>query len=152
MSSSLLRLSRSSTRSLLALNPTSTSTRSISSTSKLLASSETQDPQLGDYPQIKRENLQNRKWSPRYWNTQEKRNFGETVRTRLQTAEKDALVRQSSFSESSIILRFLFPFPSLVLSFYDSFIQKMILWVFGLQMFTLLLLHRLSFNSVLLLL
>lgn len=35
------------------------------------------DPQVGDYPQPAAESTQNRKYDPRYWDTQEKRNFGE---------------------------------------------------------------------------
>lgn len=37
------------------------------------------DPQLGDYPQLPFVNLQNRRYDPRWWDPQEKRNFGETV-------------------------------------------------------------------------
>lgn len=37
------------------------------------------DPQLGDYPQLPYENLQNRRYDPAWWDPQEKRNFGETV-------------------------------------------------------------------------
>lgn len=98
MSCSLIRLTRSCT--FRNLHPTTN--RSISTSSKrLLAtptnsnstnlssqSSQQSDPQLGDYPSVKRENLQLRKWSPRWWDPQEKRNFGETVST---TQEGDVI-------------------------------------------------------------
>lgn len=38
------------------------------------------DPQLGDYPALPREVLQWRKYSPNWWDTQDRRNYGETVR------------------------------------------------------------------------
>lgn len=37
------------------------------------------DPQLGDYPQFEPRSTQSRRDDPRYWDRQEKRNFGETV-------------------------------------------------------------------------
>lgn len=37
------------------------------------------DPQLGDYPQLPFVSLQRRKYDPRWWDPQEKRNFGEEV-------------------------------------------------------------------------
>ncbi|UZJ52549.1 hypothetical protein CBS101457_001869 [Exobasidium rhododendri] len=38
-----------------------------------------QDPQLGDYPQLPYKSLQRRKYDPRWWDPQEKKNFGETL-------------------------------------------------------------------------
>jgi NADH dehydrogenase (ubiquinone) 1 beta subcomplex subunit 8 len=37
------------------------------------------DPQLGEYPQLPFVSLQRRKYDPRWWDPQEKRNFGEEV-------------------------------------------------------------------------
>ena len=37
------------------------------------------DPQLGDYPDLPYVSQQQRKYSPKWWDPQEKRNFGETV-------------------------------------------------------------------------
>lgn len=39
------------------------------------------DPQLGDYPAMPFENQQFRPFSRNWWDTQDRRNFGETVRT-----------------------------------------------------------------------
>jgi hypothetical protein len=41
------------------------------------------DPQLGDYPELPFVNLQERKYDPRWWDPQEKRNFGEVVSIRF---------------------------------------------------------------------
>lgn len=46
------------------------------STSRVAAS---KDPQLGDYPDLPFVSQQQRKYSPKWWDPQEKRNFGETV-------------------------------------------------------------------------
>ncbi|KAK0532810.1 hypothetical protein OC834_002458 [Tilletia horrida] len=40
---------------------------------------EGKDPQLGDYPDLPPISLQRRRWSPNWWDGQEKRNFGETL-------------------------------------------------------------------------
>ncbi|KAJ9474159.1 hypothetical protein PHBOTO_004215 [Pseudozyma hubeiensis] len=45
------------------------------STSRVAAS---KDPQLGDYPDLPFVSQQQRKYSPKWWDPQEKRNFGET--------------------------------------------------------------------------
>ncbi|WFD34799.1 hypothetical protein MCUN1_001643 [Malassezia cuniculi] len=37
------------------------------------------DPQLGDYPALPREVQQWRKYSPNWWDTQDRRNYGETL-------------------------------------------------------------------------
>ena len=37
------------------------------------------DPQLGDYPELPFVSRQQRKYSPKWWDPQEKSNFGETV-------------------------------------------------------------------------
>ncbi|SPO29486.1 uncharacterized protein UTRI_04779_B [Ustilago trichophora] len=39
---------------------------------------QSKDPQLGDYPDLPFISNQQRKYSPKWWDTQEKRNFGET--------------------------------------------------------------------------
>ena len=57
--------------------------RSFTTTRTALAqSSAEKDPQLGDYPQLPYVSLQSRKWSPKWWDPQEKRNYGETVSRR----------------------------------------------------------------------
>lgn len=38
------------------------------------------DPQLGDYPAMPYESQQFRPYSPQWWDTQDRRNYGETVR------------------------------------------------------------------------
>lgn len=40
----------------------------------------TVDPQLGDYPDVPAVSRQRRKYDKKYWDPQEKANFGETVR------------------------------------------------------------------------
>lgn len=42
-------------------------------------SEQEKDPQLGDYPQFPPVSQQHRRYDPRWWDKQEKRNFGETV-------------------------------------------------------------------------
>ncbi|KAJ1025006.1 hypothetical protein NDA18_004292 [Ustilago nuda] len=42
------------------------------------AAQQSKDPQLGDYPDLAFISLQQRKHSPKWWDPQEKRNFGET--------------------------------------------------------------------------
>ena len=53
--------------------------RSLHSTSIMRAEVVDKDPQLGDYPQFEPRSTQSRRDDPRYWDRQEKRNFGETV-------------------------------------------------------------------------
>lgn len=62
-------------RSSAVLRTTSTPLRHLS-TSRVNAS---KDPQLGDYPDLPFVSQQQRKYSPKWWDPQEKRNFGETV-------------------------------------------------------------------------
>ncbi|KAE8222085.1 hypothetical protein CF319_g4660 [Tilletia indica] len=57
--------------------PTSTSASSTSSSSS--NNGINKDPQLGDYPDLPLVSLQHRRWSPNWWDPQEKRNFGETL-------------------------------------------------------------------------
>ncbi|KIS67905.1 uncharacterized protein UMAG_03956 [Mycosarcoma maydis] len=61
-------------RSSAVLRTTSTPLRHLS-TSRVNAS---KDPQLGDYPDLPFVSQQQRKYSPKWWDPQEKRNFGET--------------------------------------------------------------------------
>lgn len=56
-----------------------TSVRHFSSSS-LRAAESGKDPQLGDYPDLPFVSLQRRKYSPKWFDPQEKRNYGETVR------------------------------------------------------------------------
>ncbi|PWN50212.1 hypothetical protein IE53DRAFT_387516 [Violaceomyces palustris] len=81
---SLLRSSLSSARPITAsLALASSSSTSYSSalrtfhSSRLTSKSDTKDPQLGDYPDLPFVSFQTRKYSPKWWDTQEKRNFGE---------------------------------------------------------------------------
>lgn len=62
-------------RSSAVLRTTSAPLRHLS-TSSVNAS---KDPQLGDYPDLPFVSQQQRKYSPKWWDPQEKRNFGETV-------------------------------------------------------------------------
>ncbi|EPQ31407.1 uncharacterized protein PFL1_00742 [Pseudozyma flocculosa PF-1] len=48
------------------------------SSSRLIQPQSEKDPQLGDYPDLPYISLQTRKYSPKWWDPQEKRNFGET--------------------------------------------------------------------------
>ncbi|KAK0565259.1 hypothetical protein OC861_003872 [Tilletia horrida] len=84
-------------RSILSAAATASARRSASSVSSssapLLSAAATQqrpfstsqraqsdkDPQLGDYPDLPNVSLQRRRWSPNWWDGQEKRNFGETL-------------------------------------------------------------------------
>lgn len=53
--------------------------RSLHSSNIIRAEVVDKDPQLGDYPQFEPRSTQSRRDDPRYWDRQEKRNFGETV-------------------------------------------------------------------------
>ena len=44
------------------------------------------DPQLGDYPAMPMHNQQFRPYSKKWWDTQDRRNFGETVRVTADAA------------------------------------------------------------------
>ncbi|CAD6890549.1 unnamed protein product [Tilletia controversa] len=56
-----------------------TSASSSSSSSASAQDDPNKDPQLGDYPDLPLISLQRRRFSPNWWDTQEKRNFGETL-------------------------------------------------------------------------
>lgn len=58
--------------------------RTFATSSSRLAEHE-KDPQLGDYPDVPMKSFQLRKHDKSWFDTQEKRNFGETVR-RTETA------------------------------------------------------------------
>ncbi|PWN41563.1 hypothetical protein IE81DRAFT_324421 [Ceraceosorus guamensis] len=74
---SLLRVSSSSKRSALALIQTY---RSFCTTPvRKVEPSAQKDPQLGDYPDFEPVSRQWRRWNPKWWDQQEKRNFGETL-------------------------------------------------------------------------
>ncbi|KAN0061351.1 hypothetical protein ACQY0O_006198 [Thecaphora frezii] len=80
---SLLRsVASSASRSLavsVAASTTANPLRAFSSSSRLAQQSSEKDPQLGDYPELPAISLQTRKYSPNWWDPQEKRNFGETL-------------------------------------------------------------------------
>ncbi|KAI3480074.1 hypothetical protein L1887_57851 [Cichorium endivia] len=61
------------------LRTTSASVRHLSTSRVNAAARDAKDPQLGDYPDLPFVSLQQRKYSPKWWDTQEKRNFGETL-------------------------------------------------------------------------
>lgn len=61
------------------LRTTPASVRHLSTSRVNAAARDAKDPQLGDYPDLPFVSLQQRKYSPKWWDTQEKRNFGETV-------------------------------------------------------------------------
>lgn len=73
-----LRSSRKSSSSLAASAPARAALLHVSAPARA-TSATGKDPQLGDYPDLPPVSLQNRKWSPRWWDQQDKRNFGETV-------------------------------------------------------------------------
>ncbi|SNX85777.1 uncharacterized protein MEPE_04486 [Melanopsichium pennsylvanicum] len=52
--------------------------RHISTSTVNAAAQQSEDPQLGDYPNLPFISQQSRKYSPKWWDPQEKRNFGET--------------------------------------------------------------------------
>ncbi|PWY97225.1 hypothetical protein BCV70DRAFT_70189 [Testicularia cyperi] len=54
------------------------SVRQFSSSRLSMAQQSEKDPQLGDYPDLPFVSNQTRKYSPKWWDPQEKRNFGET--------------------------------------------------------------------------
>ncbi|CBQ68575.1 conserved hypothetical protein [Sporisorium reilianum SRZ2] len=60
-------------RSSAALRTTSAPLRTLSTSAVAR-----KDPQLGDYPDLPFVSQQQRKYSPKWWDPQEKRNFGET--------------------------------------------------------------------------
>ena len=67
----------------LAASVPSSSTSVLRSSSALLHTSRAalseKDPQLGDFPDVPYQSRQLRKWSPTWWDGQDKMNFGETV-------------------------------------------------------------------------
>lgn len=59
------------------------------------------DPQLGDYPALPREVVQWRNYNPNYWDTQDRRNFGEPVQEQddalnMWSPDKYKMPRQSA--------------------------------------------------------
>ncbi|KAJ1023148.1 hypothetical protein NDA16_003301 [Ustilago loliicola] len=52
--------------------------RQLSTSTINAAAQQSKDPQLGDYPDLPFVSQQQRKYSPKWWDPQEKRNFGET--------------------------------------------------------------------------
>ncbi|PWN90586.1 hypothetical protein FA10DRAFT_267033 [Acaromyces ingoldii] len=81
MAGYLARTARVSTCSLRATYSSSVVRTASLSTSAVARASSTdaKDPQLGDYPDLPPINLQTRRYDPRWWDPQEKRNFGETL-------------------------------------------------------------------------
>lgn len=71
------------------------------------------DPQLGDYPQPPMESTQTRRYDPRYWDRQEKKNFGETVCTAAKTG-RTAKSTDTDHTRDD-----------------DSFMNRTISWAFG---------------------
>lgn len=66
-------------RSSALLRTTAAPLRHLSTSRTNAAAQQSKDPQLGDYPDLPYISQQQRKYSPRWWDPQEKHNFGETV-------------------------------------------------------------------------
>lgn len=67
-----LSVAATATRSVVATAPAAR--RALHSSAAAL-----KDPQLGTYPDVAWHSRQRRKWNPKWWDPQEKRNFDETV-------------------------------------------------------------------------
>lgn len=65
-------------RSSAVLRASSAPLRQLSTSTVRAAAQQSKDPQLGDYPDLPFISQQQRKYSPRWWDPQEKHNFGET--------------------------------------------------------------------------
>ncbi|EST04548.1 NADH dehydrogenase [ubiquinone] 1 beta subcomplex subunit 8 [Kalmanozyma brasiliensis GHG001] len=65
-------------RSSAVLRTASNPLRQLSTSTVRAAAQQSKDPQLGDYPDLPFISQQQRKYSPRWWDPQEKHNFGET--------------------------------------------------------------------------
>lgn len=122
--------------SLLYRQPTSTVSVAarLHTSSILRAEVSEKDPQLGDYPQLPFVNLQNRRYDPRWWDPQEKRNFGETVSILLH-------LFHSPTYRSSLSLT-----PQKLLT--NSCMNKMMSLAFGRLMYTISLQQALCDNSL----